>query len=64
VIAALSEPIGRVIKGSMKEAQEKRAELLDVEKKVLLELCEFTYMGECKMPLSDDCEGLRARSAR
>ena len=33
VIAALSEPINRVIIGSTREAQEQRAEVLDVEKK-------------------------------
>ncbi|KAF2476764.1 uncharacterized protein BDR25DRAFT_375890 [Lindgomyces ingoldianus] len=50
VIANISEPLNRLISGPMKEAQDQRAELPDIEKDDFLRLCEFAYKGNYSLP--------------
>jgi hypothetical protein len=49
-IAALSLPLNRLINGPRKEAEEKCAAIVDVEKEVFTRLCEYAYRGDYTVP--------------
>jgi hypothetical protein len=49
-MAALSRPFDRLINGSMKEAQERQAELPDVNKDDFIRLCEYAYYHDYTLP--------------
>jgi hypothetical protein len=49
--AALSLPLDRLINGNMKEAEDRVAELPDMEKEDFMRLCEFAYRGDYTIPM-------------
>jgi hypothetical protein len=49
-ISGLSEPLDRLINGGMREAQENRARLRDLEKEDFERICEYAYRGDYTVP--------------
>ncbi|KAF2110336.1 hypothetical protein BDV96DRAFT_603927 [Lophiotrema nucula] len=48
--AGISDPLDRLINGDLREASDKYAELLDIDKGDFLRLCEFVYRGKYTGP--------------